>query len=154
MAREIFKLLKKERCKEYGGNPFDVDIQPHSCAELGVPNYFEVVKEPPMNLVIVLVRRHRSPINGPCMALHPHKESATMRLMSWQKKINKREYLALKEFVSDIRLMFRNAFTFNIKGDPIWRFAEKLQGTFNHQLKTKLTAVNVSDDEGVLGGDA
>lgn len=69
-----------------------------------------------------------------------------------QRKIQKKEYHALKEFVDDVRLMFRNAFTFNLEGDPIWKCTEKLQKTFNHELKKITTALNIADDEGILAG--
>ncbi|PHH67922.1 hypothetical protein CDD80_411 [Ophiocordyceps camponoti-rufipedis] len=53
-----------------------------------------------------------------------------MDLGSIKAKMDRREYSDEDEFLSDVRQIFSNCFTYWKKGDPMWTAGEKLQRTF------------------------
>jgi hypothetical protein len=56
IIEELTRKLKNKKSKTWKNqNPLDMEITPENCAELGIPNYFDVIKRP-MTLVTINVR--------------------------------------------------------------------------------------------------
>lgn len=83
--------------------PFLLPVDP---VEQGVPNYFEVIKEP-------------------------------MDLSTMQRKLNEGMYYNADEFEADMRLMFRNCYTFNPEGTPVNELGHKVEELFDSRWVDK-----------------
>ncbi|OAQ69083.1 TFIID associated protein [Pochonia chlamydosporia 170] len=57
-----------------------------------------------------------------------------MDLTTMKAKMDRREYTSDEEFVTDMRQIFDNCFTYWKKGDPMWLAGEKLQKTFEDKF--------------------
>ncbi|KAJ5701890.1 transcription regulator BDF1 [Penicillium malachiteum] len=58
-----------------------------------------------------------------------------MDMSTAQNKLKTGQYENAKEFESDIRLMLKNCFRFNLKGDPTYLAGESLQAVFDQKWK-------------------
>jgi len=102
----IFTALWDMEFAEVGNtNPFRVVLDGKTCADMGVPDYCDVI-EKPMNLTYI------------------------------QKKVNKKSYESLQEFLEDVDLIVRNALTYNPDTDsPVHIAAKNLHKTFRKLAK-------------------
>lgn len=102
----IFTTLWDMEFLEVGNtNPFRVVLDSQTCADMGVPDYCDVI-EKPMNLTYI------------------------------QKKVNKKSYESLQEFLEDVDLIVRNALTYNPDPDsPVHIAAKRLRKTFRKLAK-------------------
>ena len=51
---------------------------------------------------------------------------------------NPDQYSCVRDFVADLRKMFRNCFTFNLKESEIYKHAQKLEGKLDQLLQVNL----------------
>ncbi|KAL7922288.1 hypothetical protein ACQKWADRAFT_293006 [Trichoderma austrokoningii] len=58
------------------------------------------------------------------------KVSRPMDLGTVKKKMDQRQYATEEDFLTDVRQIFENCFTYWKKGDPMWVAGERLQRTF------------------------
>ena len=102
----IFTALWNIEFEEVGNtNPFRVVLDANTCADMGVPDYCDVI-EKPMNLTYI------------------------------QKKVNKKSYESLQEFLEDVDLIVRNALKYNPDPDsPVHIAAKRLRKTFRKLAK-------------------
>lgn len=99
------QLLKELQSRKHEAItfPFLLPVDP---VEQGVPNYFEVIKEP-------------------------------MDLSTMQRKLNEGMYYNADEFEADMRLMFRNCYTFNPEGTPVNELGHKVEDFFDSRWVDK-----------------
>jgi len=67
-----------------------------------------------------------------------------------QKKIRKFEYQNIKQLMADLRLMFRNAFTFNLEGTDMWKATEDMERYLNNEVKRIFAALNIAADDEIF----
>jgi len=60
-----------------------------------------------------------------------------MDLGTIRKKLSRRQYLSPESFMSDVRLVWSNAWTYNRPGDDIYVMAEKLSERFEELVSSK-----------------
>ena len=80
------------------------------CADLNFPQYLEKIKDP--------------------IALDVIKERLDEE--------NPDQYNSTRAFLADLRKMFRNCFTFNVKESEIYKHARKLEDKLDKLLEVKL----------------
>ncbi|KAJ3159722.1 hypothetical protein HDU86_001372 [Geranomyces michiganensis] len=56
-----------------------------------------------------------------------------MDLSTIRERLNKRDYKSLDQFEADVRLMFRNCYTFNRVGEPVYAQGKALEALFDAQ---------------------
>lgn len=102
----IFTALWDMEFEEVGNtNPFRVVLDAKTCADMGVPDYCDVI-EKPMNLTYI------------------------------QKKVNRKSYESLQEFLEDVDLIVRNALKYNPDPDTgVHIAAKRLRKTFRKLAK-------------------
>ena len=79
------------------------------CGDLNFPAYLEKIKEP--------------------IALDVIKERLDEE--------NPDQYTSVRNFLADLRKMFRNCFTFNLKDSEIYKHARKLEGKLDQLLQVQ-----------------
>ena len=62
-----------------------------------------------------------------------------MDLSLIKKKLDQRSYDSIEDFISDVRLMFNNCYTFNPAGSDIVNMAKQLEAIFDTKLEQKLS---------------
>ncbi|OEU17169.1 DUF906-domain-containing protein [Fragilariopsis cylindrus CCMP1102] len=100
LKQKCLEVLKGLQAHQHGW-VFNVPVDP---VELGLPDYFELIKKP-------------------------------MDLGSVQKKLEKGEYHAIKDFQSDVNLSFENAMTYNEQGSVVYDMAKELKTKFEGDFK-------------------
>lgn len=101
-CQAVFKELTKKSSMVYAW-PFMAPVDPIS---LGIPDYFDVIKEP-------------------------------MDLSTVKSKLDSNSYDSVNEFESDIKLMFKNCYTYNGPDTDIVGLAKNLEAIFNSKCAQK-----------------
>jgi E1A/CREB-binding protein len=117
LKQKCLEVLKGLQTHQHGW-VFNVPVDPE---ELGLPDYFDIVKKP-------------------------------MDLGSIQKKLEKGEYHAIKDFQADVNLSFDNAMTYNEQGSVVYDMAKELKDKFETDYK-KLVQQLESEDRERRGND-
>jgi len=117
LKQKCLEVLKGLQTHQHGW-VFNVPVDPE---ELGLPDYFDIIKNP-------------------------------MDLGSIQKKLEKGEYHAIKDFQADVNLSFDNAMTYNEQGSVVYDMAKELKAKFETDYK-KLVQQLESEDRERRGND-
>lgn len=112
LKQKCLEVLKGLQTHQHGW-VFNVPVDP---VELGLPDYFDVIKNP-------------------------------MDLGSIQKKLEKNEYHAIKDFQSDVNLSFDNAMTYNEQGSVVYDMAKELKAKFEVDYKKLVQQLEAEDRE-------
>ena len=112
LKQKCLEVLKGLQTHQHGW-VFNVPVDP---VELGLPDYFDVIKNP-------------------------------MDLGSIQKKLEKNEYHAIKDFQSNVNLSFDNAMTYNEQGSVVYDMAKELKTKFEVDYKKLVQQLEAEDRE-------
>ena len=112
LKQKCLEVLKGLQTHQHGW-VFNVPVDPE---ELGLPDYFDIIKNP-------------------------------MDLGSIQKKLEKGEYHAIKDFQSDVNLSFDNAMTYNEQGSVVYDMAKELKAKFEVDYKKLVQQLESEDRE-------
>lgn len=112
LKQKCLEVLKGLQTHQHGW-VFNVPVDPE---ELGLPDYFDVIKKP-------------------------------MDLGTIQKKLEKGEYHAIKEFQGHVNLSFDNAMTYNEKGSVVYDMAKELKTKFEADYKKLVQQLETEDRE-------
>ena len=112
LKQKCLEVLKGLQTHQHGW-VFNVPVDPE---ELGLPDYFDVIKKP-------------------------------MDLGTIQKKLEKGEYHAIKDFQADVNLSFDNAMTYNESGSVVYDMANELKTKFVADYKKMVQQLDKEDRE-------
>ena len=112
LKQKCLEVLKGLQSHQHGW-VFNVPVDPE---ELGLPDYFDIIKKP-------------------------------MDLGSIQKRLEKGEYHAIKDFQSDVNLSFDNAMSYNEQGSVVYDMAKELKTKFEGDYKKLVQQLESEDRE-------
>ncbi len=112
LKQKCLEVLKGLQTHQHGW-VFNAPVDPE---ELGLPDYFDVIKKP-------------------------------MDLGTIQKKLEKGEYHAIKEFQAHVNLSFDNAMTYNEQGSVVYDMAKELKTKFEADYKKLVQQLETEDRE-------
>jgi len=112
LKQKCLEVLKGLQTHQHGW-VFNVPVDPE---ELGLPDYFDIIKKP-------------------------------MDLGTIQKKLEKGEYHAIKDFRTDVNRSFDNAMTYNEQGSVVYDMAKELKTKFEVDYKKLVQQLETEDRE-------
>ncbi|XP_052726335.1 transcription factor GTE4 isoform X1 [Vigna angularis] len=133
-------LLGKEKFPPSGSNKKSkLNGKKHGAAEMGHGMGLKLLKSCGSLLEKLMKHKHGWVFNAPVdvegLGLHDYFDIIThpMDLGAVKSRLNKNLYKSPKEFAEDVRLTFRNAMTYNPKGQDVHIMAEQLSDVFEER---------------------
>ncbi|PWZ10528.1 hypothetical protein Zm00014a_022940 [Zea mays] len=126
----------KHKSRKPGGAPYP---QPHLSAEARRKLYAPVFKTCSALLQRLMKHKHswvfNTPVDASALGLHDYHTIITkpMDLGTVKSKLAAGQYRSPREFAGDVRLTFRNAMTYNPKGQDVHFMAEQLLNMFEEK---------------------